>query len=122
MSQAKKSNDEHEKLVSELKVKFPEVFADGLGTCARYQTSITLKAGSTPVFKKARPVAYATLPAVVAEIERLEKAGILERTPHSDFAAPVVVVKKSDGSIRLCGDHSTGLNDAIERGQGNEDR
>ena len=101
-------------LPSRLKRRFPKVIDDGLGLCTKYQARIFLKPDSIPVFRKARPVAYASLPSVEKEIERLEKMGVLERVNSSLFAAPIVIVKKQNGTIRLCADYSTGLNAAIE--------
>nr|XP_049466987.1 uncharacterized protein K02A2.6-like [Anopheles coluzzii] len=55
----------------------------------------------------------ATLQKSWARIVRLEKLGIITPVKFSEWAAPVVVVKKANGKIRLCGDHSTGLNEAL---------
>ena len=33
---------------------------------------------------------------------------------HSVWAAPVVVVRKASGAVRICGDYSSGLNDALQ--------
>ncbi|EGT46879.1 hypothetical protein CAEBREN_12555 [Caenorhabditis brenneri] len=63
---------------------------------------------------KARPVPYAALPVVSAEIDRLTNTGVITPIEHAEWAAPVVAVSKKNGSIRLCGDFSTGLNDSIE--------
>lgn len=35
----------------------------------------------------------------------LERLGILKKVAHSEWAALVVVVPKSDGSLRICGDY-----------------
>ncbi|XP_065094589.1 uncharacterized protein K02A2.6-like [Ochlerotatus camptorhynchus] len=48
------------------------------------------------------------------ELDRLETAGIITPVKHSDWAAPIVVVRKASGAIRICGDYSTGLNDALQ--------
>ena len=42
---------------------------------------------------------------VLAELDRLEKTGVIKAVPFSDWAAPIVPVLKSSGDIRLCGDY-----------------
>ena len=52
--------------------------------------------------------------AIDSEMGRLEAAGITEPVAHSDWAAPVVMVPKKDGKIRLCGDYKVSINPALE--------
>ena len=41
--------------------------------------------------------------------------GILEKVTHgeSDWASPIVAIKKNDGDIRICGDYKIGANHPI---------
>lgn len=93
---------------------FPDIFADGLGTCTKTEATLYLKPDTRPVYRLKRPVPYAALPAVEAELTRLEQSGVLSKVDFSDWAAPIVAVKKANGSLRICADFSTGLNDALE--------
>ncbi|CAH8546802.1 unnamed protein product [Schistosoma rodhaini] len=90
------------------------LFKEELGECTKAKALLILKPGATPVFRPKRPVPYAALTIVEQELERLQKSGIIEPVNFSDWAAPIVIVKKPNGSIRLCADYSTGLNDALE--------
>ena len=78
------------------------------------KATLTLKQNATPVYRRARPVPYASLPIVEQELDRLLNLGVIKPVRHADWAAPVMVVKKPNGSSRLCVDYSTGLNDALQ--------
>ncbi|BHF67895.1 hypothetical protein SprV_0301092400 [Sparganum proliferum] len=84
-------------------VQIPAVLADQVKDILQRQ----------PVFRPKRPVPYAALPLVEAELKRLEELGVLVPVSYSAWAAPIVVVKKPNGSIRICADFSTGLNAAL---------
>lgn len=46
--------------------------------------------------------------------QRLESLGIITQVDFSNWAAPIVAVKKPNGKVRICGDYSSGLNDSLE--------
>ena len=52
-----------------------------------------------PLFFKARSVPYALRQKVEHELERLQNQNVITPVPHSDWAAPIVPVVKSDGSM-----------------------
>lgn len=97
-----------------LQSDFAPVFSTSLGRCEQFQATLHLKADARPVFRQKRPVPYHTMALISEELERLEQSGIISPVQFSLFAAPIVVVKKANGSIRICGDYSTGLNDVLE--------
>ncbi|BHF69984.1 hypothetical protein SprV_0301303100 [Sparganum proliferum] len=65
-------------------------------------------------FFKARTVPYAVAPKVEEELDRLQKADIIEPVQYSEWAAPIVPVLKSDGSVRICGDYKLTINSATK--------
>nr|VZI21338.1 unnamed protein product [Spirometra erinaceieuropaei] len=67
-----------------------------------------------PRFFKARTVPYALAPKVEDELDRLQKADIIEPVQCSEWAAPIVPVLKTDGSVRICGDYKLTINSAIK--------
>ena len=75
---------------------------------------IKLKKNAQPVFRKKRSIPFAAIDKIDKELERLTQCGVLSKVNYSDWAAPVVYVKKKSGEIRVCADFCTGLNSAIE--------
>ncbi|KAL6738862.1 hypothetical protein Aduo_012361 [Ancylostoma duodenale] len=100
-------------IVSRLKTRFTDVFSPGLGRCTETKARLFLKPEGRPIYRQKRPVPFASQAAVNAEIDRLVSEGVLGPVDHSNWAAPIVVVRKSNGTIRICADFSTGLNDAL---------
>ncbi|XP_055522568.1 uncharacterized protein K02A2.6-like [Wyeomyia smithii] len=95
----------------------PKLFSDTFGLCSRTKVQLSLKESCKPVFRPKRPVSYAMLPTVDKELDRLERMQIISPVDYSEWAAPIVVVCKASGNVRICGDYSTGLNDRLQSHQ-----
>ena len=68
---------------------------------------------ASPRFCRARPVPYALRDKVEAELERLQKEGIIQPVQFADWAASIVPVVKADKkSLRICGDLKLTVNQA----------
>lgn len=114
-NQVSKSNQilsptEVEQRVAQLRDEFAEVFEPTLGRCKDVLVRLELIEGAKDTFRPKRPVPFHAQKQVHEELERLEQSGIITPVPYSKFAAPIVVVAKANGGIRICGDYSTGLN------------
>ena len=55
---------------------------------------------------------YSMRDKVNQELEKLQQQGIIEPVQFSEWAAPIVPVLKSDGTIRICGDYRLTVNQA----------
>lgn len=94
--------------------KFPELF-EGLGTMPG-EYSISLREGALPFSVGVpRRVPLPLLPEVKLELERMEKEGVVKKVVEpTDWCAPMVVVPKSSGRVRITTDF-TALNKAVRR-------
>ena len=59
-------------------------------------------------------MAYALQPALETELERMQAEGILEPVERSEWATPLVIVPKSNGKIRVCGNFKVTINQCVE--------
>ncbi|XP_062703968.1 uncharacterized protein K02A2.6-like [Aedes albopictus] len=108
------ATSDHINQVDRYKAAYPEVFKSGLGHCKKMKVRLYLKPDARPVFKPKRPVPYTSMEKIDAELDRLQSLGIIEPVDFSQWAAPIVVVKKPGGKVRICADYSTGLNAVLE--------
>ncbi|CAI6349493.1 unnamed protein product [Macrosiphum euphorbiae] len=93
---------------------FPSVFNDILGCYKHKMFDLILKKDFKPVFLKPRVLPFALKGKVSDEIDRLVNTNLLVPVETSDWGTPIVPVKKSDGTIRLCGDYKVTLNKYLE--------
>ena len=101
-------------LSKELSDKYPEVFKEELGQCSMKKAEFRIKEGSCPIFCRPRKIPFAVEKAVDTELDRLVQAGVLKKVDYSHWAAPIVIVHKKNGTVRICADFKTGLNEALE--------
>ena len=80
------------------------VFEEKLGKCAKTIVFIHLKDDREPIFYNACPIPFAVKQKVQNKLDRLVDLGVLQKINYSNWAAPIVVVNKLNGKVRLCGD------------------
>ena len=97
--------------------EFPDLFQERMGKLKGFQAKISLSSDASLRFHKPRPVPFALQAKVDEEIDRLVKEDVLRPVEQSAWTAPVVVVRKGDGSIRLCGDYKVTINPCLENNQ-----
>ena len=106
--------DYSSKSIRALYEKFPSIFEGDLGLCTKMKAQLFIRSGTKPVFRPKRPVPYGVVDALDKELDRLQTLGVISPVNYSAWASHMVVVKKPNGSLRVCGDFSTGLNSALE--------
>ena len=96
------THGEREQLAA-LLAQYREVFSDkpGMARVPPHQIELTSK---EPVRVRPYPIPLRLIDAVKSEISEMEAAGIIERS-SSPYCSPLVVVKKKEGGIRICGDY-----------------
>ena len=92
----------------------PKVFSAKGEQIEGHKAKVRVKPGATPVHCKARAVPYALKDKVEKELKRLESENIISKVESSNWATPIVVVPKSDGNVRICGDYKVTLNQVLE--------
>ena len=73
-----------------------------------------MKEDAPPQYFKPRTVPIALRDKVEAEIQRLEKEGVLKKVESSDWATPIVPVLKPDGTVTICGDFKVTPNQYLD--------
>ena len=94
--------------------QYADVFADELGTIIPFKAKLSVSPSAVPRFHRPRPVPYALKPLVEQELDRLERAGVLKQVDHSEWAAPIVMVPKRDGQVRIYGNYKVTINAVLD--------
>uniref|UniRef100_A0A5S6QCU6 Reverse transcriptase domain-containing protein n=1 Tax=Trichuris muris TaxID=70415 RepID=A0A5S6QCU6_TRIMR len=89
-----------ESAIKHITDKYEAVFRPNLGTCTSLKAKLILKPNAQPKVFKPRPLPFVLMDA--------------KPVPTSQWAAPIVVVKKSSGGIRICGDFKVTVNPQLE--------
>nr|GFA98902.1 putative reverse transcriptase domain, aspartic peptidase domain protein [Tanacetum cinerariifolium] len=87
--------------------EFPDVFPDklpGIPPVCEVEFSIELIPGAEPISKAPYPMALIELKELKDQLQELLERGFI-RSSVSPWGAPVLFVKKKDGSMRLCIDY-----------------
>lgn len=109
------NNEKKDKAIQEIKDKFPRVFNKNLEEPIKgFQATIHMDKKSTPIFFKPYTVPYGLRDKVDQELDRLCEEKILTPVRYSQWASPIVVVPKSDGSIRMCVDCKATINKFVK--------
>ena len=93
--------------------KYAEVFKDELGTLKHIKAHLQVESQAAPKFHKPHAVPFALKEALERELVCLQQLGVLEKVNHSEWAAPVVVIPKGDGCLRVCGDYKVTINPVL---------
>ena len=97
----------------ELKESYSDVFK-GLG-CLPGEHTIVVDKNVTPVVHACRKIPFALRDKVKAELDRMEKLGVISKVDEpTEWVSSLVVVTKRNGSLRLCLDPRD-LNQAVKR-------
>ena len=85
------------------------------GKLKNYKTSLKLKENVTPSYYEARKLTKHLLPLVVAKLRKLIEHNLFENvlTGGSKWTSPIVVLRKSDGDMCICGDYRIGVNHKV---------
>ena len=90
-----------------LKQEYKHLFKGSLGKLKGVVVHLEVKEWAKPKFFKIRPMAFAIKEKVEVELKLLEDLGVIEKVKYSDWASPIVLVSKPNGSIRICRDNKS---------------
>ena len=82
---------------------YESIFSDLPGRTKSVEHCIELTS-DIPVRQKSYPIPYALRKELNSELKEMERMGIIRKS-SSPYASPIVVVKKKDGSNRICVDY-----------------
>ena len=90
--------------------EFPNVIKDGLGLLKGIKVDVELESGARAKFCKSEPIPFSLKEQVEKAIQQQIENGELMPVESSELAAPIVLVIKKDGGVRICADFKVTIN------------
>ncbi|PAA55936.1 hypothetical protein BOX15_Mlig012942g1, partial [Macrostomum lignano] len=91
-------------LTADLQARYPTTFSGAIGCCTGAVHQPKVDPAVRPVQQPLRRLPLMRQEQVGAELDKMEKDGIIERVNASEWVSNLVVTAKKDGSIRICVD------------------
>ena len=95
------------------KNKYNKILNNKIYLLSNYYFSIKLLPNIVPFIGRERPIPFALRSLVETELNSLIKKGILIKSINTDWVSPIVVIKKANCQVCVCGDFRM-LNKAIQ--------
>ena len=102
-------------LATQVLTEFSDIFKDELGVLKGIEANIAIDESAVPRFHKPRSVPFALKEKVEQQLQKQVNEGELIPVDKSDWATPIVVVRKKDGGIRICGDFKVSINPVLKQ-------
>jgi len=93
--------DKQRRQLTDLVTKYNDVFTNKLG-CTNVTQHVIKVTDKTCCYQPADRIPEALRGTVQQKLESMERDGVIIRDPQAMWNSPLVIVKKKDGSIRLC--------------------
>ena len=90
------------------------VFKEERGCIEKVKVKLELEEGANPKLYKPRPVLFAIKDKVGEELNKMVNDGVLEKVDYSNWATPIVPVRKPSGEVRVCGDYKITINPVLK--------
>lgn len=108
------NSDNVEMMTKQLIDAFPKLFEDKVGECREVTVSLETTEDLKPVYRKPRQIPYAYEEEVLEMLDDWEQSGIATPVDTCEFGTPLVVRPKNDGSLRICGDYKSTINQFLK--------
>ncbi|XP_049268111.1 uncharacterized protein K02A2.6-like [Rhipicephalus sanguineus] len=101
--------------IKEVISRHPDVFREDISSYTGPLIYLELEEDASLKFCKARLLPVDLQQPMEDELDRLRHHGILSSIQHSNCATPLVLVRKSGGTLRACGDYRSTVNAAAKK-------
>ncbi|CAH2104645.1 unnamed protein product [Euphydryas editha] len=113
--QPEKIDNMESTVVQQFIKKYPNVFSKNIEShIIGFEAKLVLKENSTPVFLKPYPLPYNIINVVSDALDKLEREGKIYKVNYSEWASPLVPIKKVNGQYRICVDFKRSVNQNIK--------